>query len=348
MPTKPHSRLMQTGDEVAVSRGLVSLLAAEGDNPAAGKGPSKFSMVLYTGETMTRWGWNGQQEAIVLDVAGFKPKRDGGWPAMVDHWQRAGTIDKAAADVAAATITGTGRFLSSDADLFPAAARAEAILAQGHALQCSGYWVPAKIEKVEAGAKSSVNGKTVTGPIQIWREFSMREGSFTDLGRDEMTHAELAASLAGRRPMSEAPTQESPTMPNFALIASLKTFVGADRAIELAAAQPDDADLAAFLPQIEAAFTDLRAKLDKSTTDLAASVAKVTQIEADLAAAKAAPVVKLPGGGDGSTPAPRTGGAKTDDELTAAFKASKELQETYGDEKVYLSAMRRQQDAAAK
>lgn len=313
-PAKPQRR-EHLPDGIAESLGLAALLAAEGNDPAAGAGPGKFKMTLYTGEAMQRYNWRLDQiEAIYLDVAGFKPKLATGWPALVSHWARAGTIDTLTADTKAITITGEGRFLANDAELFPEAARVHSILKQGHTLQCSGYWQPVKVEAVQPGVKASVNGKSITGPAQIWREFSMREGSFCDLGRDEMTSASLAASLS-----EQHERQENPTMPlNFALLASLKTFVGADRAISLLQSKPDATDLAAFLPDIEGEFTGLRAKLEKYEKDLAAAQTEIGTLKTDLAAAKAAPVVKLGGGDPGNPPVAK---GKTGD-LTAAEEAA--------------------------
>ncbi len=293
-PTKPQA----LPEECAVSHGIVELLAAEGGGDASQTAGGRFRMVLYTGEVMANY-YDPQLcdlMSVVLDVSGFKPKRTAGWPAMVDHWQRAGTLDAVNTDAATGTITASGRLLKNEDDMFPAAARASSILQQGHALQCSGRWVPpsdrSKIEMLASGTTAKVNGKTITGPVQIWREFNMREGSFVDLGRDETTAAELAAS------MSEAQPKESPPMPtNLALLASLSKLVGADHAIDLLSKQPDATDLLAFTSHIEASFTDLKAKLTQATTDLTASAAKVTKLEADLAAALKAPVVKI-GAGD--------------------------------------------------
>lgn len=293
-PTKPAT----PPEECAVSHGIVELLAAEGGGDVSQTAGGRFRMVLYTGEVLGNYYDPVLRDLynVVLDVSGFKPKRTAGWPAMVDHWQRAGTLDAVTTDPAVGLITAAGRLLKNEDDMFPAAARAGSILKQGHSLQCSGRWVPpadrSKIEMLAAGITAKVNGKLVTGPVQIWREFNMREGSFVDLGRDETTAAELAAS------MSEAQPKESPTMPaNFALLASLSKIVGADRAIDLLSKQPDATDLLAFTGHIESSFADLKAKLDTATTDLAASVAKVTKLETDLAAALKAPVVKI-GAGD--------------------------------------------------
>jgi hypothetical protein len=345
MPKPPQRRKQHLPDGAAESRGLVSLLAAVGADPAGQTGPAKFRMTLYTGEAMLRWNWRTESiEAIYLDVAGFKPKLETGWPAMVSHWSRAGTIDTLTADAKAVTIVGEGRFLANENDMFPDAARAQSILKQGHTLQCSGYWDHIKAESVQPGVAATVNGKTITGPAIIWRQFSMREGSFCDLGRDEMTSASLAASLS-----EEQDRQENPTMPlNLALLASLKTFVGADRAIALLAAKPEATDLTAFLADIEGEFTGLRAKLEQSGKDLLAAQTKVTTLETELAAAKKAPVVTFPGGDPKQPKSPPPGAglsaedtAKlTDAELTAQYEASDDLKAEFETPKHYIGLIR--------
>lgn len=319
-------------DRSVESRGLAELLAAEGAL-ATPSSPSKFRMTLYTGETVQRYNWRTDQiVSVILDVAGFKPARTSELPAMVDHYERAGTIDTLAADAATGTITATGRFLGADPDLFPGAARAQAVLRQGHALQCSGRWVPAKIQELAAGAKDTVHGKSVVGPMEIWREFSIREGSFCDLGRDEMTHAELAAS----QPLSEPEPEESNMKNSLALIASLKPIFGADRAIELAASKPDADDLSAFAGEIAAHATALTGRVSELEASVTAKDGEIATLKTELAASKAAPAVKTVVT-DPNTPPAAQAAAGSDAALKAKYENSAELKAEFGDLERFLA-----------
>ncbi len=307
----PHTvKLSHTKTTLAETRGLVELCAAEAGQDAAKSG-SRFKMTLYTGEVVTHYNWSRERvERVVLDVAGFNPKRQNNLPAMADHWQRVGTIDAMAAS--GSTITATGRFLQ-DAELFEASARVQKILAEGHAMQCSGRWVPIKIEDIQAGASAKVNGQTVEGPISIWREFSIREGSFCDMGRDEMTEAELAASAKNQREefapelISNASNPEKKHM-NKDLLASLKNVFGADKAIDLLASKPDATDLGGFTAELVAHIGTLNADLTKVRGDLTAAQTELTQVKSDLKAAQAAPpITTVPAGNGAGAPVPPAG-----------------------------------------
>lgn len=337
MAKKPTKQNANRGERDIESRGLVQLLAMEGDNAAQKTGPAKFRMTLYTGETVQRYNWRTDQVvSVILDVAGFKPARTSDLPAMVDHYERAGTIDAITTDLTASTITGTGRFLANDAELFPGAARAQSILAQSHALQCSGRWVPMKMQELAAGAKDTVNGKAVVGPMEIWREFSIREGSFCDLGRDEMTHAELAARAEPLQTLSERNEPEEVNMKSIALLAALKPIFGADRAIELLASKPESEDLSAFASEIAGHATSLTTRVNELEASVKTKDGEIATLKTELAASKSAPPVKTLTG-DPATPPAGAPAAGSDADLKAKYEGSADLKAEFGDFERFLA-----------
>lgn len=284
--------------------GRIEILATEGADAA--KAPSSFKMILYTGQGLKSYYWG----TTYLDLTGFKPSR-ANVPAMLNHYEVVGSTLEVRADKAAKEISCSGTLLAGTMEEEPAANMVKRRLAQKHPYQASGRWQPKAVEDVGDGIKATVNGEEVTGPCTIFREFGLVEASFADLGADDQTSA-IAASADETVTTVEIEGDKTMTTPaNKTILASLltlKEIFGGDKAIDLQASKPEAADILAFLPDIVGEVKGLRASL-------ATAEGKVKQLETDLAAAKAAPAVVLPGKADPSSPAVK---AKEDTALAAA------------------------------
>lgn len=315
------------------------------DQQANQRGPG-FEMVLYTGSVFAgHWYWGD----VILDVTGFKQHRQD-IPALWAHYGGSvGFTTSITADPAAATIVAKGQLIAGTDDQEPEANRVRRRLDQKAPLQCSGRWIPSRVEKVLAGAKATVNGKTVQGPVSIFRQFHCAEASFVDLGWDPMTNAVAASDSASRSVQVEVQgaKPESKPMPNsIELIAALKPILGADKAIELVTAKPEAADLAAFSPEIIAHAQTLTTQVKDLNAQLGAKDAEIGSLKTDLATAKARPPV-ISAAGSSPTPPAAQGAPKTEDQLKAEYAGSKDLQAEYGSVEVFLHAKTREQERGA-
>lgn len=293
-----------------IAGGTVELVTAQPD-PKEGStagGSSKFKMVLYTGATFANsWRWGN----IVLDVAGFLPTRQD-IPALEEHDRSSvgGYTTKLSADAKAATIIVEGVLLAGDRETEPTAARIRSRLDQKYPYQSSGYWVPLLVEEVQPQFKASVNGQTVVGPLTIFRKFNLREASFCTLGWDEETEA-VAASANQNRVLDVAvlaaePNPKGTTMPETpkpALLTQLQSAFGPEKAIALFTANPAATGLEAFTAQLVEELTGMRTKLTTAEGEVATLKTSKLDLEAKLAAAKAAPAV-ITAHGDPQNPTP--------------------------------------------
>ena len=64
----------------------------------------------------------------------------------------------------------------------------------GVPLECSLFGIPSKIERIEEGETTEVNGHTLTGPGTVWRAWQLREVSPSIFGYDQHTKADLVFS----------------------------------------------------------------------------------------------------------------------------------------------------------
>lgn len=104
-------------------------------------------------------------------------------PALLLHDRSARVgVGKLAVTTEGLTISGTllnnehGKQVAAEAD-------------QGFPWQMSAHVVPTQVDTLPAGKTATVNGRTVAGPMQIYRRCSVREVSFTPTGVDSATSA---------------------------------------------------------------------------------------------------------------------------------------------------------------
>lgn len=335
---------IKRGEAKAMSYGPATLLAADPADQQA-KGGRRFEMTLYTGATFANsWRWGD----VILDVAGFKPARQD-LPAMLRHVsaQTVGWTDSITADTKAVTIKASGRLLTGDTEALAKVVQGR--LEQGFPYQCSGAWLPLRTEAVQPGATATVNGKTVTGPCTIFREFSILEASFAETGWDPMTSAIAASagddqSLVTVNTMGGEKTMPEPT--NLGLLAALKDILGADKAISLLTSKPDAKDLSAFAAELGNEVRTLSASLATATQTISERDATITKLEADLKAAKAAPAV-ITAGGDPSKPALEAA-AGTPDGWKAEYAKDASLQAEFPSVEQYLFFKQREAAKKAK
>lgn len=151
-----------------------------------------FSGVAYSGAAVSD-GW----QPIVIDLASLVLPTP--CPTLLQHDRdkRVGVCTLAVADGA---LTCDGYLLANE-EAQELAADADG----GFPFQLSVHAQPGTTEEVAPGALVNVNGRTLTGPLVIFRQTAIRELSFTPTGVDGGTSARVwSATPAPITPTSEA------------------------------------------------------------------------------------------------------------------------------------------------
>jgi hypothetical protein len=158
-----------------------------------GKKKRTFSGVAYSGEVITdHWYWS----RVIFDLDSMQIK--GRIPALLEHSsrQRAGAINTHTISHQEGLVV-HGDLMSNEFGTQVARDSDD-----GFPWQMSVRIEPAKTEEVAADQTVIVNGKTLQGPITIFRGGRIREVSFCALGADENTMA-VAASHNPTNPTKE-------------------------------------------------------------------------------------------------------------------------------------------------
>ncbi|MDH0711307.1 hypothetical protein [Acinetobacter johnsonii] len=203
-----------------------------------GKKKRTFSGVAYSGEVITdHWYWT----RVIFDLDSMQIK--GRIPALLEHSsrQRAGAINTHTISHQEGLVV-HGDLMSNEFGTQVAQDSDD-----GFPWQMSVRIEPAKTEEVAADQTVIVNGKTLQGPITIFRGGRIREVSFCALGADENTMA-VAASHNPNQPTentdvtelekAQARIQELETK-NSELETQNKQFAAAKREAEITALGKD-------------------------------------------------------------------------------------------------------------
>lgn len=191
---KRNARMIRAAAHADVLRmeavGVEWIKAAAKDGDAQANAPAKFAMLAYTGGPMTvdRYG-----PPVVIELSGLTAKAPIPILANHDATQVVGHADQV--DVGEATIKLSGVISGAG----PAAVEVQASAAKGFPWRASVGARPDKLEFVGEGVKTTVNGKTFTGPLYVARKSTLGEVSFVAVAADGRTSAKVAASAAHTR-----------------------------------------------------------------------------------------------------------------------------------------------------
>jgi phage major head subunit gpT-like protein len=197
-PRKKHSaRLSAAKTTMVAPAAPVTVTAAASDNST----PPTFSAVAYSGSIVNRGTVKPQPEFdYVIDLAGMTQGRNG--KANLDHQstQRVGHLTDYANDGNQVIVTGA---LSADTEHKRTVANSAA---QGYPWELSIEANLSKPEKLPSGKSAVVNGRTVNGPLVIYRKSVLTDVGFVSHGADAGNQVTVAASAAGEVRMSEFET----------------------------------------------------------------------------------------------------------------------------------------------
>lgn len=145
--------------------------------------PRTFTGIANSGRPFPYWG---AQTVIDLESATFADKI----PVLVQH-DRAKRAGVGSFDVGKSGLAVSGALLSNEQGSAIAADSDE-----GFPWQMSVTAYPARVEKLEATKKASVNGRQITGPAYILRGAEIGEVSFVVLGADSKTSAQVFDAMS--------------------------------------------------------------------------------------------------------------------------------------------------------
>lgn len=156
---------------------------SEGDAPK----PKRFSMTAYTGGPMQVSNYG---PPVVIDLAGLTAKAP--IPILRDHdpSRVVGHADEVTVGDSSLKLAG---FISGAG---PDAAEVQAAAALGFPWKASVGARPDKLEFVGEGVKTKVNGKTLTGPLEVARKSTLGETSFLAMAADRKSVTRIAATAA--------------------------------------------------------------------------------------------------------------------------------------------------------
>jgi hypothetical protein len=165
----------------------------------------RFRMVAYTGNPMRVAGW---RHPVVLDLSGLAVPSQSR-PIRFGHDPLAGVGHTDAVRVEDGQLVATG-VVSRDT---PAAREVVVSAKNGFPWQAS---VGASVEEFEFVKESQqvlVNGRSLSGPLNVIRKATLGEISFVDLGADGRTSASVAAHQNDGEPAEPTESVPEPTTP---------------------------------------------------------------------------------------------------------------------------------------
>lgn len=218
--------------------------------------PARFAILGNTGEIVD-FGWY----RFIIDLAGVQAKNS--IPALRQHDPEKvlGCTDEMRVDGSGVQFFGVFSNVTADAREVLALAR------EGFPWQASVGVSPLSVEYLREDAVATVNGREVTGPLDIWTTSRVDEISIVPLGADDNTAAIVMsakltenAMAADTTPSAAVPEKTPPATPQTLASPTAGTDVPSAQAAP-AQASADPAALLAAERERAAAITELCLKL---------------------------------------------------------------------------------------
>ncbi len=257
----------------------------------------RFSMMAYTGAPMDLEGfWN----PVIVDLQGVKVPAQSR-PILRQHDSNRIVGHSEAVKVSSDGIEASGIISGTSSDATEVIENAD----NGFPWQASIGANPVRMEFLQSGKTTVVNGRKVTGPMNISRETSLGEISFVPLGADGATSASIAASKTSMQGNSDMDFEQYCASLGYeaakldasvkaALEAGWKASQADDSSVVTAAVTPLDikAEVAKATESLVKATRDAFTAESERVTAIQAAIAKhgVKEIEIDAADGKKAKV----------------------------------------------------------
>ncbi|MDI1342502.1 MAG: hypothetical protein PSV22_00165, partial [Pseudolabrys sp.] len=152
--------------------------------------PATFSMLAYSGGPMRAGPF---RDPVVIDLSGLDLGAEA-LPILADHMPYAeyalGHTTKKVVDGGALHVGGVLSGVGQMKEQVVALAK------NGFPWQASVGLSFSRVERFEAGQTVNVNGRSISGPVNVVRASRLREVSFVVLGADDSTQSKVAASAA--------------------------------------------------------------------------------------------------------------------------------------------------------
>lgn len=192
MTTKANARVLNNDTRQFSLKSPVQFAIGEQSGEEGKKVQRQFSGVAYSGEVIKSHFYWGD---VIFDLSTTSiPDK---LPALINHDRnsRCGYVTEFGVSESAG-ITVVGNLLSNDSGKAVAQESDE-----GFPWQMSIHIEPGSVEEIKTGTTVLVNGKSLSGPLTIFRNSTVSEVSFTATGWDPNTTA-AAMSKSGELPNS--------------------------------------------------------------------------------------------------------------------------------------------------
>jgi len=148
-----------------------------------GKELTQMEMTVYSGGVIkNHWYWDD----LVMDLEGLKLSKSK-YPVLEDH-----STERKIAFSGKPVVKDGKLMLEKDNTVFvdtEVSREFQKLSKQGFPFQSSLRGVPKRVERIEEGTETQVNGFSLKGPGTVWREWDYMEGSVCVFGWDDNTSA---------------------------------------------------------------------------------------------------------------------------------------------------------------
>jgi hypothetical protein len=175
-----------------------------------GKELTQMEMTVYSGGVIkNHWYWDD----LVMDLEGLKLSKSK-YPVLEDH-----STERKIAFSGKPIVKDGKLMLEKDNTIFvdtEVSHEFQKLSKQGFPFQSSLRGVPKRVERIEEGTETQVNGFSLKGPGTVWREWDYMEGSVCVFGWDDNTSAaafskeEIALNYELTLSKKDKPSKEEP------------------------------------------------------------------------------------------------------------------------------------------
>ena len=176
-----ENKLVPKGAMQLLDKGCHATAFSQTDSE--GKEATQMEMTVYSGGVIkNHWYWDD----LVIDLEGIKLSKSK-YPVLEDH------LTERKIAFSSKPIVKDGKLqLEPESTVFvdtEVSREFQKLSKQGFPFQSSLRGVPRRVERIEEGTETQVNGFSLKGPGTVWREWEYVEGSICVFGWDDKTSA---------------------------------------------------------------------------------------------------------------------------------------------------------------